>query len=289
MMQSRAPFFFVRRTLLPIAEANRVAFAAATPFPHLVVDNLLPDDVLDRAVTEFPPPCAQSWIRRDDTRSRKLEINDESILGPTCRQLMCQLNSATFIDFLECLTGIEGLIPDPHHLGGGIQQVDRDGFLKVHTDVTNHKVSNLDRRLNVLLYLNRDWDASWGGQFELWNGDMSWHKSVDPSFNRMVIFATHAAKHGHPDPLRCPEDTARRTMVLHYYSNGRPGSERASKDGVRHFERFGETFLARSDATYDCRVPRTWAKEVLPPIALRVVKRLRERHSEEMRVSRRLL
>lgn len=276
-------FFFVRSTLLPVAEANRAKFAAATPFPHLVLDNLLPDDVLDQAAAEFPPANAGGWIRYDHNKARKLAIADERIFGPTCRQLMCQLNSATFIDFLECLTGVEGLIPDPYHLGGGLQQVERDGFLKVHTDVTYHKVSNLDRRVNVLVYLNRDWESSWGGQFELWSEDVSWHKAIDPVFNRMVIFTTHAAKHGHPDPLRCPEGTARRSLALHYYSNGRPDCECASRDDVRHFERPGESFIPRKEPTAPRLSARGWGKEVVPPIVVRLGERLREKRSGSRR------
>jgi hypothetical protein len=101
------------------------------------------------------------------------------------------------------------------------------GLLKVHADFNIHHRTNLDRRLNVIVYLNKDWKEEYGGFFELWNENMS--EAVVrllPLFNRMAIFSTTSTSyHGHPDPLTCPEDRSRKSLALYYYTNGRPQNE----------------------------------------------------------------
>ena len=105
--------------------------------------------------------------------------------------MLAWLNSATFLDFLEDLTGIQGLIADTRLLGGGLHQIGRGGKLDVHADFNYFEATRLHRRLNVLLYSNDGWNAEWGGQLELWTRDMSYcQRSIDPIYNRMVIFAT---------------------------------------------------------------------------------------------------
>ena len=54
------------------------------------------------------------------------------------------------LEFLETLTGIDGLVPDPYFAGGGLHQIVRGGFLKVHADFNWHPKLRLDRRLNML-------------------------------------------------------------------------------------------------------------------------------------------
>ena len=87
--------------------------------------------------------------------------------------MLDQFNSETMVDFLEQLTGISGLIPDPHFWGGGLHQIERGGHLKVHSDFNWHEELLLDRRLNMIVYLNEDWDPEWGGGLELWDRDMT--------------------------------------------------------------------------------------------------------------------
>jgi Rps23 Pro-64 3,4-dihydroxylase Tpa1-like proline 4-hydroxylase len=145
-------------------------------------------------------------------------------MGDATRHLLAEFNSAAFIDFLQELTGIGGLVPDPHFEGGGMHQIVRGGHLDVHVDFNRHPVTGLDRRLNVLLYLNRGWDAEWGGELQLWSQNMKrCEQRIVPVFNRLVVFSTtERSFHGHPEPLSCPEDRSRRSLALYYYSKGRP-------------------------------------------------------------------
>jgi 2OG-Fe(II) oxygenase superfamily len=202
-------------------------FTSADPFPHVVADGLFPEGVLAEVLAEFPEPERADWQQFDRATEVKLALADVTQMGPSTRALLADLNSGPFIEFLETLTGIEGLIPDPHYVGGGLHQIRPGGFLKVHADFNRHKRLQLDRRLNLLLYLNRDWEDDYGGHLELWDRSMSrCAQRVLPVFNRMVVFATtDFSFHGHPEPLTCPPDRARRSLALYYYTNGRPAEE----------------------------------------------------------------
>jgi len=184
--------------------------------------------ILDRVLSEFPGAQGIDWERYDDPRFEvKLASRSEQQIGLFTRYLIYALNSSAFLQFLERLTGIKGLVPDPHLWGGGLHQILPGGKLAVHADFNNYPHFKLDRRLNVLVYLNRDWREEWGGHLELWDRDMArCEQRILPLFNRMVCFSTtDTSFHGHPDELRCPPDRTRRSLALYYYSNGRPAEE----------------------------------------------------------------
>src|SRR5262249_2781550 len=136
-----------------IADEHREESATADPCPHIVIDNFLPEGALDRVRAEIPRPDDIRWIEFDDARLKKLVSKAETQLGAATRFLLYQLNSSIFIEFLEELASIRGLVPDPHFWGGGVHQVVRGGFLKIHSDSNRHPTLNLDRRLNLFLYL----------------------------------------------------------------------------------------------------------------------------------------
>ena len=135
------------------------------------------------------------------------------------RRLFYSFNSKPFIRVLENITNINGLIPDPYFLGAGFHEIGQGGHLSVHVDFNHHKVMNLERRINVLIYLNKDWDKTCGGQLELWNKDVSKSvKSVVPAFNRCVIFnTTDWSYHGNPEPVKHPAGVTRKSIALYYY------------------------------------------------------------------------
>jgi Rps23 Pro-64 3,4-dihydroxylase Tpa1-like proline 4-hydroxylase len=216
-------FRFSSAPLSALAERLRSEYSKADPFPHIVVDDFLPDPVLDRILAEFPDPQHGLWERRATKNSLKLSCNDLDDLGPTTRLVLERLNSRTMLRFLEQLTGIDHLIPDALFEGGGLHQILPGGFLKIHADFNKHPEWNLDRRLNTILFLNRDWSEDFGGHFELWDKDMTaCRKKVLPVFNRLVVFSTtDTSYHGHPDPLRCPAGRTRKSIATYYYSNGR--------------------------------------------------------------------
>jgi Rps23 Pro-64 3,4-dihydroxylase Tpa1-like proline 4-hydroxylase len=277
--QTSFGFQLDRDRLLALAEDRREEYAAASPYPHAVIDELLPEHVLDAVLEEFPSPADADWIKFNDARERKLASKDETVMGPATRQLLAALNSSAFIDFLERLTGIDGLVPDPHLEGGGLHQIERGGHLKVHADFNRHPRTGLERRLNVLLYLNRDWRDEYGGAFELWDKKMTRAEAkVMPYFNRCVVFSTTSTSyHGHPEPLACPEGETRKSIALYYYSKDRPADEVNPTHNTLFLDRPGENLpgAAPSPRKTLRQGVKAAVRLVTPPILIKAWRRAR--------------
>jgi hypothetical protein len=208
--------------------ALRQQYVTAQPFPHIVLDGLFPEDVLDGVLADFPRP-EEMGARFDNAMEKKLGYTYETPVRDKIREFLWTMSSAPVLQFLEALTGIGGLIPDPYFGGAGPHQIVRGGFLKVHVDFNQHPLLHLDRRLNLLVYLNKDWEEEYGGHLELWSRDMSrCERKILPVFNRTAVFSTtDFSYHGHPTPLSCPEGRTRKSVSFYYYTNGRPEEERS--------------------------------------------------------------
>ena len=221
----RPPFeleepFFARKRLNKILEREGAGYRDADPFPHVVVDGFIEKAALRAVLEEFGRVAEDPWrsLSRDTEIKRSNE--DDTSFGPFTSKLIHTLNAGRFLTFLERLTGINGLIADPHLRGGGLHEIRRGGKLDVHADFNFHKRLKLYRRLNLLLYLNRAWSDEWGGHLELWDRDMSrCCERIAPVFNRTVIFNTTSfSYHGHPSPLLCPDERSRKSVALYYYT-----------------------------------------------------------------------
>jgi Rps23 Pro-64 3,4-dihydroxylase Tpa1-like proline 4-hydroxylase len=243
-------------------------YASANPFPHIILDNIFDEDFLSHLADEFPDLSTDpSSNRFNDSAQIKLATGRGDTQQPErFKQFLRYLNSHSFVDFLQNLTSIrETLIPDPQFIGGGLHQIRRGGLLKVHADFCRHPETGLDRRLNVLIYLNKNWHESYGGYLELWDQGMkSCEERILPVFNRMVVFSTtDFSYHGHPDPVTCPVDRCRRSIALYYYSNGRPREELRPEhwnQSTLFKERPGEQFATPT------RRFKSIARALTPPI-----------------------
>lgn len=196
-------------------------YVDAQPFPHIVVEDLLYPGSAELAMGEFPQLDDESWINYFHVNERKSANPKMDTWPPTLQAIASELNSPRFVSFLGRLTGIEGLFPDESMEGGGLHQSLAGGFLNVHADFTVHPLhQDWKRRVNLLLYLNEDWQEAYGGGLELWSTDMKrCEERVVPVGNRAVIFTTDPDSfHGHPDPMRCPEGVARRSLALYYFT-----------------------------------------------------------------------
>jgi Rps23 Pro-64 3,4-dihydroxylase Tpa1-like proline 4-hydroxylase len=266
-------FRFEPGYLQGLADKYHQEYINAHPFPHVVIDNFLPEYVLEAIVEEFPKPKDIDWQSFQNNAEKKLASKDEQQMGDATRYLLYQLNSSTFITFLEALTGIPGIIPDPHFVGGGLHQIERGGYLKMHVDFNRHTRLQLDRRLNLLIYLNKNWEEEYGGHLQLWDKDMTQcEKKILPVFNRCVVFSTtDFSYHGHPEPLTCPEDRTRRSLALYYYSNGRPTEETL---GVGHTTIFRDETnqVIKPDNSHQSDFKST-LKKFIPPILLELGKK----------------
>jgi Rps23 Pro-64 3,4-dihydroxylase Tpa1-like proline 4-hydroxylase len=211
--------------------ALRDAYASAAPFPHAAIDGLFDDAELEAVLRDFPAPDQMRWMRFDNPLEKKLGyFHESSAVSDTVRRFLDAMNGFEMLLFLEALTGIDGLIPDPYFGGGGLHQIEPGGYLKVHADFNVHPKLKLDRRLNMLVYLNKDWRDEYGGHLELWDREgRARVKRILPIFNRTVIFSTSDTSfHGHPHPLQSPPGVTRKSFSLYYYTAGRPAEERSA-------------------------------------------------------------
>ncbi len=256
--------------LLSLARANAEKYATASPFPHIYFDNFLPAHIAEAALRDFPEPKQAKWSEFDSPNEKKLAFDIVERLPVAVRDVLYFLNSRPMLEFLEILTGINGVIPDPYFVGGGLHQIKPGGKLAVHADFNHHTRLNLERRINVLVYLNKDWKEEYGGHFELWNKDMTQaEQKLLPIFNRCAIFSTTSTSyHGHPDPLRCPPDRTRKSIATYYYSNGRPEEETRDAHSTLFVRRPGEIEQKPS-------AMKTAIRALCPPIILTTVKKMR--------------
>ena len=270
--------YFDPERLQSLAAQYRSEYRSARPFPHVVIDDFVSEDDLDLVLDEFLQAQDEAWRQFDNPREKKLAERRETSFGPFTRHLLAaNFNSSVFLEFLESLTGIEGLIPDPYYEGGGLHQIVPGGFLKVHADFNWHKELRLDRRLNVIIYLNREWKEEYGGHLELWDREMAkCERRVLPIFNRCVIFnTTDFSYHGHPEPLTCPEGMTRKSLALYYYSNGRPAEELSEAHSTLFQARPGE--VMQRDVGEMRRKPEAVVKALLPPIVTDAIVSRRKR------------
>ena len=223
---------YIKKEILNIeklAIENKNKYLSAEPFPHIIIDNFFEDEILNEILKEFPKNLDKIGNKFNNKVEKKLSLNDSNLLSFNTNNFLNFLNSQIFLNFLQKLTSIkEKLVPDPYLLGGGLHELRNDGYLNIHSDFNLHPSMKLDRRLNILIYLNKNWEENFGGSLQLWDKDMkACIKKILPEFNRMVIFSTtDYSYHGNPDKVTCTEGNSRKSIAMYYYSNGRPSSER---------------------------------------------------------------
>ena len=245
-------------------------YCFAEPFPHIVIDNFLPLPFIEEIYSLFPTEkLADDQFFENDYGG----LHKRRILPESCEQKIRSIfhffNSAPVLQFLEGLTTIDSLIGDPYFNGGGFHEIFKGGKLGVHADFRIHEQLHLNRRINMLIYLNKNWDPDFGGNLELWDKGMKTKvDSIAPLFNRCVIFNTDAdSYHGHPDPLNTPNEITRKSIALYYYT--------ASKKVYEDTPAYSTMYVARPiDSKHIKRQTaklrrQNYKKDWIPPIAFR--------------------
>ena len=245
-------------------------YNAASPFPHIVIDDFLPESLLETVVHE----CESLEVNEDaatfDRAQERFKTSyHPDTLSDDVRRLFYSFNSRPFIKLMENITGIKGLIPDPYFLGAGIHEIKQGGHLSVHADFNHHKMMNLERRINVLIYLNKDWKAEYGGTLELWDREMTTREQdIVPLFNRCVIFNTTSdSQHGNPAPIAHPQVITRKSIALYYYTSTWDDTKRAKTTQFQVRPNSGDRTDWKTKAT-------EFTDEFLPPVLGRRIKRL---------------
>lgn len=207
--------------LMATLDERRTAYAAARPFPHTVIDDLLRPEAFAAAISTRSGLGGPQWTNYLHVNERKYGNTHPDSWPQAMVDVADALMSDEFVAFLGALTGIDGLRADPSFDGGGLHCTVPGGFLNVHADFTAHHTEpGWRRRVNLLLYLNDDWDPDYGGELELWDESVRHREvSIAPVGNRAVVFnTTSTAFHGHPEPLRAPDGVERRSLALYYFT-----------------------------------------------------------------------
>jgi len=250
------------------------AYRSATPFPHTAFDGLIHEGLLEKVMEEFSAPPAEDWeLRELEAKSKNKQIaGPQQQIGPYTRHLLAQLGSPRFLRFVEELTGIRGLIPDPYLHGGGLHEIGSGGYLELHSDFNWHGHLHMYRRLNLLLYLNKDWQEEWEGALELWDSRLEQTVKYYPLWNRLIIqHVTSDAMHGFPATIRCPEDRTRKSIAMWLYTSELPVDVQCGYDQCE------PDFILRAERAHP--LPRPLWRRLVPPIVTAYVKKKRQTKS----------
>ena len=251
-----------QRDLIRLAKINKLRYKNSEPYPHIVFKNFFNKDFLSKVLKEFPDLSkSKSSINYSNKNEVKFASNNKKSFKKSTKIFFRYLNSSNFLKFIQEISSIkEKILADQTLNGGGLHEIKSGGVLKVHTDFNKHPTKNLDRRINVLIYLNKNWKKNFEGQLELWNKDMKkCIKKIMPTFNTMVIFSTNDfTNHGHPNHLKCPKTISRKSVAIYYFSKGRPRNEISQMHKKNRTE-----FKNRMGVKHDVLVKNEYFKNIL--------------------------
>lgn len=245
-----------------IAAAAELAgqFARRDPFRHVVIDDFFAADFLSRLLDDFPA------FERGDARNEAGELGGKSVverirnLGAAYAQLDELIQSPAFLGLISTITGIPDLLYDPHYFGGGTHENRAGQELDPHVDFNRHPLTGTHRRLNLIVYLNRQWQDSWGGSLELHSDPRSADNrisQVTPLLNRAVIFeTTECSWHGFARIQPPRDDISRRSIALYFYTEQRPAEELAAAHSTIYVDRPLPPHLVAGHSLSDADVER---------------------------------
>ncbi len=208
----------------------REQLRSATPFPHLVIDNIFNPILLELVQEEFETLSSGGWL---DIKSRYESFRRSVMgtrLGPASQIYFDVIHSGWFTSWVSDITGIPYLLPDPQLYGGGLHESRTGASFAIHRDFSRHAASGLKNEMVFITYLNKGWDPSWGSALELWDKKKkACVKRVQPEFGRSIFMLHGAASfHGHTVPLQAPDGRSRRSVAAYFYTS--PDAGKPSRD-----------------------------------------------------------
>lgn len=214
-------------------------FNNAEPFEHIIIQNFLKEEIANKISNEYPTNL-DDYYKYNNPLEIKYAYDNISNMGDNIKNVFYALCSSKIINALQSITNKKELDYDPTCHGGGLHIHPNNGRLHMHLDYEKHPIlQNKQRYLNIIIYLTKDWDKSWGGETELWNKEMTECKvKSNVQFNTALIFkTTEKSWHGLPEPIKCPDDKLRKTLAFYYLIplENKPQIDKdgASEDGYR--------------------------------------------------------
>ena len=194
-------------------------FANVEPFEHVVIDNFLSEEYSEKLYKLFPSNY-EEWYNYCNPIEVKYAFDNINILPNDLKNYFYYLSTQKIVNLFKKITNIENLEYDEYLHGAGLHSHGKNGRLNVHLDYEKHPVTGKERRLNIILFMSKDWDASWNGANELWDKDAEkCIKKTDIKFNRAIIFKTNEISwHGIHEKIICPEGVYRKSLAYYYVS-----------------------------------------------------------------------
>lgn len=252
----------------PVLDRLGQHYATARPFPHLVMDDLFPADLLESALRAFDLSRLNDVNDFRNQMQTKRSTSMATVLPPAVQRFFNIVHAAPFLRLLTRLTGITGLVPDPYLYGGGMHEVAGQGHFQVHLDFSHHPVTQLENRLALITYLNTDWEHADGGGLELWH-DTPRRRAVAirPSFARTVLMEQSARSwHGHPQVVR--SGRVRRALIAYFYTAPRTGAGARSRQ-TQYLTTAGQSLSQRLEVIL---------RRLAPPLLMDAARARRRRH-----------
>jgi len=194
--------------------------AAGLPFPHVVIPDFISIPA-EEVLAAFPDPDDPVWRHLTDAHEpHKMTVSDVDRMREPLASMTRELASPSFLRFLEQVTGISGLIPDPHLQGAGLHCTGPDGVTALHTDTHINERLRIFRRVNTLIYLNPQWQEAFGGCLGFYDPrDLSRPlRLIIPSWGTCVIFRSdERSVHGFTHPVSVGR--LRRSIAAYYYTS----------------------------------------------------------------------
>ena len=241
-------------------------YRSALPYPHLVLDGLFPASTLESVIAEFPPLTSEKWFYESNDRMSKYNLRSAADLGDSGFQFISMLHSAGFLRFLSEITGVQALLPDPYLTGAGYHVYPSGGQFDVHADRNVDFYCGLERRLVMLIYLNQNWNGSFGGQLELWDTKGTrCEKVIEPIFNRTVMFEINDENFHGVRPI-IGRDVFRSSLIIYFHT--------ANSHLVPHESIFTPTQHRKNNSAI-----KRIGKEITPPFITKLAQRYRGKRS----------
>jgi Rps23 Pro-64 3,4-dihydroxylase Tpa1-like proline 4-hydroxylase len=236
-------------------------FLNAEPFEHISIQNFLNEEYAEQLYNAFPKDIESGkWHKYNNPLEVKYAFDNMNLMPRCIKKLFYLLSTKDIAGKVRELSNIQDLEHDPFLHGAGLHIHPRNGLLNMHLDYEKHPFMNKERRLNMILYLSKDWKEEWHGDTQLWDKDMQQCiKSSKVRFNTAIIFKTNEISwHGLPEPIKCPEGVFRQSFAYYYVSPIVTGSKenKVGNDGSGY--RTKACFIKRPSDPYDERMEKLY-------------------------------
>lgn len=201
-------------------EELKQKYMDALPFEHVIIPNFLNREYAERIFNVFPTDF-NTWHKYHNPLEIKYANDNINNMNIDIKTLFYILCTNEIINLFKKISGIDNLEYDPYLHGAGLHAHPRNGRLHMHLDYEKHPYIEKERRLNIILYLSKDWKDEWNGQTELWDKQMTECVTKSPvKFNTAIIFKTNEISwHGVPEKIKCPIDIYRKSFAFYYISD----------------------------------------------------------------------